>query len=131
VVVSDAEIATALDVPVGYPSSDSDGDTYAAIWQACANLRFPAGQLRQVADHLATIARRPGAVTVELDVHTVNRLLLAVRSRATALPRLLARLGDEGMLTAVQPRQGQHLGLYALTMPAQPVAIRFAADPGS
>jgi hypothetical protein len=76
--------------------TDDSGDAFAAIWQACVHLRFPKGQLRQMADYLATSARRPGTATVDLDPHTVHRLLLAVAtaSRAAATPRQARRRRD-------------------------------------
>jgi len=102
----------------GGAGDGTDGrDAFAAIWQACVHRRFPDGQLRQVADYLATSARRPGTVTVELDPHTVHRLLLAVRLRPAGLRELLARLATADMLTQVHGPDSEHLGLHTLTIP--------------
>jgi hypothetical protein len=106
-------------------------DTFAAIWQACVHLRFLNQQLRQLADYLATSARRPGTVTVELDPCTVHRLLLAVGLLPDRLRQLLARLADAGMLTQVHDRDGPPLGIYILTMPPHPVTSTRATEPGA
>ena len=111
--------------------TDDGGDAFAAIWQACVHLRFPEGQLRQMADYLAASARRPGTVTVELDPYTVHRLLLAVRLRPAGLRQLLARLAVAGMLTQIHDRDGDHLGVHTLTMPPQPVTRTRATEPGA
>lgn len=111
--------------------TDDSGDAFAAIWQACVHLRFPEGQLRQMADYLATSARRPGTTTVELDPHTVHRLLLAVGLRPAGLRQLLVRLADAGMLTQVHDRDGEHLGVHTLTTPPHPVTSNRATEPGS
>jgi hypothetical protein len=107
------------------------GDASAAIWQACVHLRFPEGQLQQMADYLATSARRPGTLTVELDPHTVHRLLLAVGLRPAGLRQQLVRLADAGMLTQVHDRDGEHLGVHTLTMPPHPVTTTWATEPGA
>lgn len=111
--------------------ADDSGDAFAAIWQACVHLRFPEGQLRQMADYLATSARRPGTATVELDQHTVHRLLLAVGLRPAELRQLLVRLADAGMLTQVHGGDGQNLGVHTLTTPPHPVTSNRASEPGS
>jgi len=107
------------------------GDALAAIWQVCVHRSFSDKQLRQVADYLATSARRPGTVTVELDQHMVHRLLLAVRLRPAGLRELLARLSNAGMLTQVHGRDGEHLGVHTLTMPPQPVPSILATEPSA
>lgn len=108
-----------------------EGDAFAAIWQACVYLRFPDQQLRQVADYLATSARRPGTATVELDPYTMHRLLLAVDLRPDRLRHTVARLTDAGLLTRVEGRDGEPLGVHTLTMPPHPVTSARATEPGS
>jgi hypothetical protein len=120
-----------IDTTGGAGDGTDEGDALAATWQACVHLRFPDGQLRQVADYLATSAGRPGTVTVELDPHTVHRLLLAVRLRPAGLRELLARLATAGMLTQVHGRDGEHLGVHTLTMPAHPETSTRATEPGA
>ena len=120
-----------IDMTGGAGDRTDGGDALAAIWQACVYLRFPDGQLRQAADYLATSARRPGTVTVELDPYTVHRLLLAVRLRPAGLRELLARLATAGMLTQVHGRDGEHLGLHTLTMPPHPMTSTHATEPGA
>jgi hypothetical protein len=120
-----------IDTTGGAGDRMDGGDALAAIWQACVHLRFQEGQLRQVADYLATSARRPGTVTVELDPYTVHRLLLAVRLRHSGLRELLARLATAGMLTRVHGRDGEHLGVHTLTMPPHPVTSTRATEPGA
>ena len=49
-----------IDTTGGAGGGTDGGEALAAIWQTCVHLRFPDGQLRQVADYLATSApRRP------------------------------------------------------------------------
>ncbi|WP_127508682.1 hypothetical protein [Actinoplanes solisilvae] len=107
------------------------GDALAAIWQAYVHLRFPDGRLRLVADYLATSARQPGTVIVELDPYTVHRLLQAIRLRPAGLRELLARLATAGMLTQVHSRDNEDLGVQTLTMPPQPMTSTLATEPGA
>jgi signal transduction histidine kinase len=49
-----------IDTTGGAGDRTDGGDTLAVIWQTCVHLRFPDGQLRQMAGYFATSARRPG-----------------------------------------------------------------------
>jgi len=108
-----------------------DGNTFAVTWQAYVHSRFPDGPLRQLADYLANSARRPGTVTVDLDPPTVHRLLPAVGLRPAELRQLLDRLANAGMLTQVQDRDGEHLGVHTLRMPPHLMTSNRATDPGA
>lgn len=120
-----------IDTTGGAGDRTEEGDALAATWQAYVHRRFPDRQLRQVADYLTTSARRPGTVTVELDPHTVHRLLLAAGLRPAGLRQLLDRLATAGMLTQVHGRDGEHLGVHTLTIPPHPVTSTFATEPGA
>lgn len=119
------------DATRGAGDETAEGDAFAALWRAYVHARFPDGPLRQVADYLATSARRPGTVTVDLDPHTVHRLLLAVGLRPAGLRQLLDRLAAVGMVTQLQGRDGEYLGVYTLRLPAYLMTGNRATDPGA
>lgn len=131
VTVPDVELATARDVPIGFPVGDDNTDTYAAIWLACAHLRFPTGLPRHLADALtATPVRRPGTLCVELDPPAVRRVLSAVRIGRPALDQLVGRLETAGLLTLCERIRGVPWSTYALSMPGHPMPEP-APDPGT
>src|SRR4051812_33139809 len=120
-----------IDTTRGAGDGMDEGEALAAIWQACVHRRFPEGRLRQVADYLATSARRPGTVTVELDGCTVHRLLMAVRVRLCGLGKLLGTPAAAGMLTQFHGREDASLGVHTLTMPPHPQTSTRATEPGA
>ncbi|RSM64033.1 hypothetical protein DMB66_21205 [Actinoplanes sp. ATCC 53533] len=128
VVVADTEIAGAVAVPLGYPVGD---DAYAAVWQGCTYLRWPSGHYRRLTDYLATAARRPGTVIVDLDRHTVRDMRLTLGRTAATLRRMLQAFVAEGLLAPLEPGDADHWGVYALTMPPHPVKNALASEPGS
>jgi hypothetical protein len=119
------------DATRGAGDGTDEGDAFATTWQSYVHSRFPDGPLRQTADYLATAARRPGTVTVELDPPTVRRLLLAVGIRPAGLRQLLDRLSSAGMLTQLQDPCCEHLGVHTLRMPPHLMTGDRAADPGA
>lgn len=132
VTIPDAEVATARDVPIGFPVGDGDSDTYAAIWQACAHLRFPGGPPRHLADVLAARpVRRAGTLCAELDPAAVRRVLAAVQVRKPVLEQLIGQLETAGLLTPCEPALGVPWSAYMLTMPGHPMTVESAPDPGT
>lgn len=75
-----------------------EGDAFAAIWRARVHQRFPDSRLRQVADYLATSARRSVTVTMELDPHTVH-LALALGLRQPGSGNCSPSFDDARLLT--------------------------------
>jgi hypothetical protein len=131
VTVPDDELAAGRAVPIGFPVGEGDGDAYAAIWQACARLRFPSGHARHVIDALAAVpVRQPGSLRVELDPPAMRRVIAAVRLRRPQVERLLARIEAAGLLTACQPAQVAW-PVYALTMPQHPMPVEPTTEPGT
>lgn len=131
VTVSDEELATGRDVPIGFPVGDGDSDAYAAIWQASAHLRFSFGHARHVIDALmATPVRQPGTLRVELDPPAVRRVVAAARLRRPQLERVLARLEAAGLLTTCRPAEISW-PVYALTMPQHPIPVEAGTEPGA
>ncbi len=109
---------------------EGDQDAYAAIWQACAPLRFPTGHARHVIDALAAVpVRQPGSLRVELDPPAVRRVIAAVRLRRPQVERLLARIEAAGLLTPCKPAVAWPV--YALTMPQHPMPVERATAPGA
>jgi hypothetical protein len=128
VIVADAEIAAAVAVPLGYPAGD---DAYAALWQGCTYPRWRSGHYRRLADQLATGARRPGTVIVDLDHRTVRELGIRLGRTAAALRRMLQVFVAEGLLVPLEPGDAVDGGVYALTMPPRPAVNVPASEPGS
>jgi hypothetical protein len=128
VIVRDTEIAGAVAVPLGFPAGD---DAYAAVWQGCTYLRWRSGHYRRLADHLATAARRPGTVIVDLDHRAVHDMRIALGRTPAALRRMLQGFVADGLLVPLEPGDADHWGVYALIMPPRPVVNALASEPGS
>lgn len=117
------------DATRGTGDGTDEGDAFAATWQTYAHSRFPDGPLCQTADYLATSARRPGTVSVDLDPYTAFLLIAAVGLRHAELRQMLDRLTNAGLLTKVQDRE--YLGVYTLRLPPHLMTGDRAADPGA